>query len=97
MPKPAKPRKPADLVDIMKPGKEYTTAQIGDMLLGGAPTEQHWQKYALPAGKLLKRAKKQGIVISRYDFGRGYSRTFWKLNIHFLAAKIMLDCLSALH
>lgn len=63
----------------MKPGKEYSTAQVGDMLWGGSPSELHWQKYALPAGKLLKRAKEQGIVTGRYDHGSGFGRTLWKI------------------
>lgn len=67
------------LKKVMKSGREYTTAQVGDMLWGGSPTETNWQKYTLPAAALLRRAEKKGIVKSRYDHGQGYGRTFWKL------------------
>lgn len=37
------------------------------------------EEAALAAGALLKRAKAEGIVKSKYVHGRGYGRTIWKI------------------
>ena len=67
------------IVSLLTERGELTTAEIGSELWNTRPDDLNWQRYCRPAGKLLKKMEADGIVKKRYDHGRGYGRTLWKV------------------
>lgn len=67
-----------EIVTLLKKKGELTSAQVGDEIWGGSPSEVNWQRYARPAGKILSVLEKHGYVKKRICTGDSWYRTFWK-------------------
>lgn len=67
------------VVSLLTKRGELATAEIGSELWSDRPDELNWQRYCRPAGKLLKKMESDGLVKKRYESGRGYGRTIWRL------------------